>query len=83
MAARRTRTKLDEKWRDKIRTSMLINRLQDNAIGKIELTREQIRSIEILLKKSAPDLQSIELSGEGGGPLQIDIIKYSDAANSK
>ena len=50
----------DDKTRQKIQTSQLINRLTDHIHGKVELTASQVRSIEILLKKTLPDLQSIE-----------------------
>ena len=50
-------------WREKIQTSMLVNRLYDNALGLIELSQGQLKSIEILLKKTIPDLKSIEHSG--------------------
>lgn len=60
--------------RAKIQASQLINRLHDNAFGKVELTRSQVRSIEILLKKAIPDLSAVELTGEGGGPLQITVV---------
>lgn len=60
MAARKT-GRLTDEWRHRIKTSMLVNRLQDNAEGKIDLTATQIKSIEILLKKTAPDLSSVAL----------------------
>ncbi len=60
MAARKRRTELNEGWRDKIKGSMLINALQDHALGKCEMSQTQIKSAEILLKKVAPDLKSIE-----------------------
>lgn len=53
----------DTKTREKIQTSQLINRLQQNAFGEIELTQSQQRSIEVLLKKTLPDLQAIEHTG--------------------
>lgn len=65
MAARKI-TRLTDDWREKIRTSMLINRLQDNAEGKIELTNTQVKSIEILLRKTAPDLTSATLDAGDG-----------------
>lgn len=55
----------DTRTREKIQTSQLVNRLQDNAFGKIELTQAQLKSIEILLRKSLPDLTAISLSGAG------------------
>jgi len=53
----------DTRTREKIQTSQLVNRLEQNAFGTIELTQGQLRSIEILLKKTLPDLQSIEHNG--------------------
>lgn len=53
----------DNKTRERIKTSQLINRLQSNALGEIELTKDQIRSIEILLKKTLPDLQQVSHEG--------------------
>lgn len=59
--------------RERIRTSQLLNRLQSNALGTLTpaLTRDQIKSIEILLAKSIPDLKSVEHTGEGGGPIAM------------
>lgn len=64
MAARKNKVTLDEKWREKIRTSMLINRLHNHVVGKLEMSQTQIRACEILLKKVAPDLSATELSGD-------------------
>lgn len=62
---------MDESWREKIQTSMLINRLTANANGELptELTTGQLKSIEILLRKSAPDLQAITIIGDSESPL--------------
>jgi hypothetical protein len=50
--------------REKIRTSQLINRLQKCAFGEIDLTMTQVRAIEILLRKSIPDLAAVEIKSE-------------------
>ena len=50
--------------RQKIKASQLLNRLQDNALGKLELSSIQQRSCEILLRKVVPDLSAIEHKGE-------------------
>jgi hypothetical protein len=62
MAARTRRINHDDATRLKIQTSQIINRLQDNALGKLksEMTPGQIQSANILLKKSVPDLSSTE-----------------------
>ena len=50
---------MPESWREKIQASMLVNRLMAHVKGEIELTPAQVNSANILLKKVAPDLQSI------------------------
>lgn len=70
MAARKNKTTLGASWREKIRTSMLINRLQNHVAGRIEMTPTQLRAAEVLLRKTAPDLTATELSGPGGGPVE-------------
>lgn len=58
--------------RDKIQATQLINRLENHALGEVELSQTQIKAIEILLKKSLPDLSSVELSGKDGGPIEME-----------
>ena len=50
--------------REKIRASQLINRLHKFAFGEISLTMTQLRAIEILLRKSIPDLAAAEIKSE-------------------
>jgi hypothetical protein len=45
--------------RAKIQTSQLLNRLQDHALGTLELSTSQIKAIEVLIRKTLPDLQAI------------------------
>lgn len=59
MAARKNTQALRDDWRLKIKTSMLLNRLMDHIEGKCELSATQVRSAEILLKKTLPDLSQI------------------------
>lgn len=63
MAARTIKIRHDENTRAKIKTTQLINRLTNHALGKLGLEPTQVRAIEILLKKTLPDLTSTELSG--------------------
>lgn len=70
MAARIRKHHQDE-VRARIQTSQLVNRLTDHALGEVELSATQIRAIEILLKKSIPDLSAIEISGDEESPLQL------------
>lgn len=64
MAARLRKQHSDE-IRTKIQTSQLINRLTDHALGKVGLEPTQVRAIEVLLKKTLPDLQATTISGPG------------------
>ena len=85
MAARIRKHHQDE-VRLRIQTSQLINRLTDHALGDLELTPTQIRAIEILLKKSIPDLSSIEVSGDEENPLQlvgrIELVALGNSTDS-
>ena len=75
--------------REKIKTSQLINRLQDNALGKIKLDSVEQRSIEILLRKSVPDLSSVEMKHEGATPFALipqqieDLSAWEESAKPK
>lgn len=64
--ARKRRTVIDDGWREKIQTSMIINRLNTNALGKLEpeMTASQLKSAEILLRKIVPDLQQVQQTTE-------------------
>jgi hypothetical protein len=48
-------------------------------MGEITLTPAQVRSAEILLKKSIPDLSAVELTGKDGGELKVGIsVSFKD-----
>lgn len=75
MAARLNK-RLATQTRDAIQTSMLIKRLTDHVLGDVELSTSQVRGIEVLLKKTLPDLKSTELTGEGGGPIELRRFEF-------
>jgi hypothetical protein len=80
MAARLRKTHQDE-VRSKIQTSQLINRLQNHALGEIELEQTQIKAIEVLIRKTLPDLSSVQLSGDPDGePIDYRISARSEIA---
>ena len=59
--------------RAKIQSSQLINVLQNHALDKPdsgELSASRLKAIEILLRKSVPDLTAVTLSGDAQNPLQ-------------
>ena len=62
-----------EKVRQRIKVGLLTRRLYDHAIGKLEMTDSQRKATEILLKKTLPDLQSIEAThkGDAANPIHI------------
>jgi hypothetical protein len=70
-----------QKVRDRIRVSMLVNRLEKDALGKLKdhegnpmiLADGQRRSIEILLRKTLADLSSVDAThkGDAAHPLVI------------
>jgi len=80
MAARMRKTH-QEDVRAKIQASQLINVLQDHALGITEeLPASRLKAIEILLKKSLPDLSQLqaEVTGANGSPLVVQVIRYAD-----
>lgn len=60
--------------RDKINAGMLIEKLTECALGHEELNAQQMKAIEILLKKSVPDLSSVEMSGDADAPVLLKVI---------
>jgi hypothetical protein len=73
--AARMRTTHQEDVRAKIKTSQLINRLEDHALGNLELSATQIKAIEVLIRKTLPDLAALQLSGDEDNPLVIQKIE--------
>lgn len=68
--AARLRLHHQDEVRAKIQSSQLINRLTNHAFGEVELTATQIKAIEILLRKSIPDLAAIQLTGNPDQPIE-------------
>ena len=60
--------------RDKINSGLLVERLTECALGQLELTSQQMKAIEILLKKSVPDLSSVEMTGDADAPVLLKVI---------
>jgi ribosomal protein L16/L10AE len=79
MAARTNKITHDDKTKRLIQASQLLNRLTAHANGEIELTATQINAAKIVIGKYIPDLKAMEITGEGGGPLKIEIIKFADS----
>ena len=70
--AARLRANHQEDIRTKIQASQLINVLQNHALGKgDELSQTRMKAIEILLRKSVPDLAALTVSGDDKNPLNV------------
>jgi len=78
--AARIRTRHQDEVRAKIQATKLIQLLEDHAINGTELASSRIKAIELLLKKSIPDLQSVEFSGDGDAPI-THVIKWAGNGN--
>lgn len=81
MAARINRVQLNDKHRESIRVSQLLNRLQAYALNEddprsgkpIEMKSTQVKAIEVLLDRVLPKMQSVE------GGLDLHHHKHEDA----
>lgn len=82
MAARIRKIRHDDETRAKIQASQLLNRLQNHALGEVEMTPTQIRATEVLLKKTLPDLTSVEMTGDDGGPMKM-VIEWAEQSESE
>ena len=67
----------------KIKTSQLVNRLQGFVLGEkdpktgdaVEIDPNRLRAIEILLRKSLPDLSNVTLTGNPNAPVMVSLIE--------
>ena len=67
----RLRAHRQDEIRKRIQVSQLLNRLEKQALGDVDfLTPTQLKAIEILLKKSLPDLSSVEHTGDPDNPIE-------------
>lgn len=74
--AARLDPKQDARSREAIKTTQLVKRLQSFALDEtgpqgeaVELCGAKLKAIEILLRKSLPDLSAVTLSGDAQNPL--------------
>lgn len=71
--AARLRQNHSEEVRAKIQTSQLINVLQDHVFNGTEIKKTQVSAAIALLRKTIPDLQSVE------GSLDLHHHKHEEA----
>jgi hypothetical protein len=71
--AARINLRQQEQTRSAIQTTQLVKRLQDFALGEtgVDIDPNRLKAIEVLLRKSLPDLSSITLSGDEDNPLKL------------
>ncbi len=64
--------------RERIDSAGLVDILQGFVYGQRGMSSQQIRAVEILLKKTLPDLasQQVELSGNTG--VMVQVVRLSD-----
>jgi hypothetical protein len=55
-----------EDAREAIPTGELLQRLEDHALGKVEMSTTEVRAAEILLKKRLPDLSTVAMTARAG-----------------
>lgn len=68
--AARINLRQDEQTRSRIQTTKICQRVQDHALGQIEMTATQLKAAEILLRKTLPDVSSITHSGDQHSPIK-------------
>ena len=68
--AKRINLRQDEQTRARIQTTKICERVQQHAMGKLELTATQLKAAEILLRKTLPDLQAVTHSGDQHSPIK-------------
>ncbi len=65
---------MSEEHRVKIRNSNILNALIEHVEGSREMASSQVTAGLGLLRKVMPDVQSVELSGPDGGPVETSDV---------
>ena len=76
MGARKRRPFHNDKTRAKIQASQIINRLQKHIDGEVDMSASQVTAANILLKKTIPDLQATQHSGDDDAPLTVKLVNF-------
>ena len=66
MAARKNRVTLSHEWRERIRSGVILQRLEKAALGELEVSPASLKAAEIVLRKTIPDLARHEHTGQDG-----------------
>ena len=79
MAARKNTPTLNEGWKHKIRVGVIVDRLDKHVNGELEMTATQINAAKILLGKTIPDLNRMDVGNADDKPFQTETtLKDSD-----
>ena len=74
MAGRPMNKLHQEDVRSKIQAGQLVKVLQNHALdGSGEISHSRMKAIEILLRKSVPDLSAVTISGDADAPMKIEF----------
>ena len=66
---------LAESARLRIKSILLLDRVQNHALGRITMTQSQLYAALALLKKTIPDLSTVEFKGHAG--TTINVLSYA------
>lgn len=78
-----------EAARKTIKVVETIEKLQAFALGEelkgkpVFMDKEQLKAADIILRKSMPDLKAIEITGAGGGPVEVSLVESLKAARER
>jgi len=75
MAESRRKLANDAAWRDNIKTAHVLKKLQNHVFGDVDMTSTQVKAAEILLKKTIPDVQQIQIDVSGG--LTVEVLQVA------
>ena len=70
MAARKKKYQTED-CRAKIKTTLLLNRATQIAMGELTVDAVQVSALKLILNKVLPDLKAIELTGDQDNPLNV------------
>lgn len=77
MAARKNTPRLSNEWRERIKSGVILTRLEQAALGEIEMSPSALKAAEIVLRKTLPDLARTEVTGDEGGPQEL-VIRWKE-----
>jgi len=79
--AARLNPRQDERTRSAIKTTQLAKRLEGFALAEadpqtgkpVSMSKEQVAAALGLLRKTLPDLSNVQLTGQDGGAIQVQV----------